>query len=49
MFLRLARHLPGLGGPSTLDDLTMAEALDLLNRLRVDLEAEAAAIRSGRR
>lgn len=32
-----------------MDELTPPEVLDLLNRLRADLEAEAAAIRSGRR
>lgn len=49
MFLRLARHLPGLGGPSALDEFTLPEVQDLLNKLRAELEAEAAAMRSARK
>lgn len=49
MLYRATRHLPGIGGPQGLDELTTGDAVGLLKQLSADLEAEAAAIRAGKR
>ena len=41
----LGRHLPGLGGPIGLDELTEAQVRRVAGRLNRDLRREAAAIR----
>lgn len=49
MVYLLARDLPGLGGPSSLDDLEPHQVVRMLRRLQADKEREARALRSGRK
>lgn len=48
MFTRLARHLPGLGGVATLDEMSWDTAIRLMDEVASELRAEADAIRSQR-
>ena len=43
LFFKLARHMPGLGGLATFDQLELEDALELAALLKADLEREAAA------
>lgn len=47
MLYDLARNLPGLGGPSALESLTLEEAEGLLGHLNHELAALAKAARGG--
>lgn len=47
LFQRLARHLPGLGGPPGLDSLTLEEALMIADLTAADLKREADAMKGG--
>ncbi len=44
LFQKLARHVPGLGGPAGLDSLTLEEAMMILKQTTADLKREAAAM-----
>lgn len=43
LFYRFARHMPGLGGLDTFQDLELQEVLDIAKWLKRDMEREAAA------
>lgn len=47
-FYCLAKHLPGLGGRASFDELEGDEVLQIAEHLREDQRREAAAIRNGR-
>lgn len=49
LFYKVARHVPGLGGVATFNELERSEVLDLCARLIKDLDREAEAWRAALR